>query len=252
MAGPHRMPGDRMLAELLQDLATHQIRELATVGGNLLQEKRCSFFRNGFPCYKRSGWTAPCYAVLGDHRFHHAVLGGHRCQAVTPSDLATGLLALDAVAQSVPPGSKPSRQRMIDKLYAGPGEPDLVKGELLTQVTVPAAARARPAAFEKLRLYAGDFAVCSAAVSLSLEADGVTIADSRICLGAVAPKPYRAERSEKRLSGASLSDAAALKEASWAWVYDTQPLPGNAWKVEATCGLLHRALNRLAHTTTTE
>ena len=252
MAGPHGMPGDRMLAELLEDLATHQIRELATVGGNLLQEKRCSFFRNGFPCYKRSGWTAPCYAVLGDHRFHHAVLGGHRCQAVTPSDLATGLLALDAVAQSVPPGSKPSRRRTIDKLYAGPGEPDLAEAELLTQVTVPAAARVRPAAFEKLRLYAGDFAVCSAAVSLSLEADGVTIADSRICLGAVAPKPYRAERSEKRLSGASLSDAAALKEASWAWVYDTQPLPGNAWKVEATCGLLHRALNRLARTTTTE
>ena len=66
------------------------------------------------------------------------------------------------------------------------------------------------------------------------------------------PSPTGPERSEKRLSGASLSDAAALKEASWAWVYDTQPLPGNAWKVEATCGLLHRALNRLARTTTTE
>ena len=111
---------------------------------------------------------------------------------------------------------------------------------------VPVEARTRPAAFEKLRLYAGDFAVCSAAVSLSLDADGVTIADVRVSLGAVAPKPYRAERSEKRLQGTSLDDDIALKEASWAWAADAHPLPGNTWKVEAACGLLHRALTRIA------
>ncbi len=237
-------PGDSMLAELLADLATHQIRELATVGGNLLQDKRCAFYRNGFDCYKRGGWTCPCYAVMGDHRFHHAVIGGGRCQAVTPSDLATGLLALDAVAHSQAPGSKPARRRTIDELYAGPGEPDLAPGELLTMVEVPVEARGRPAAFEKLRLYAGDFAVCSAAVSLELDADGSTIADARICLGAVAPKPYRAQRSENRLLGASIHDSTALKEASWAWAADTHPLLRNRWKIEATSGLLHRALRR--------
>ena len=246
MSAPAASPGDAMLADLLEELATHQIRELATAGGNLLQDKRCGFYRNGFDCYKRGGWTRPCYAVLGDNRFHHAVIGGHRCQAVTPSDLATGLLALDAIAHSVPPGSKPPRRRAIDELYAGPGEPDLATGELLTMLEVPAAARSRPAAFEKLRLYAGDFAVCSAAVSLELDADGVTIADARVSLGAVAPKPYRAKRSEKRLIGASLNDSEALKEASWAWATDTHPLLGNVWKVQATCGLLHRALNRIA------
>ena len=246
MSGPQAPPGDAMLAGLLDDLATPQIRELATVGGNLLQEKRCAFYRNGFDCYKRGGWTCPCYAVLGDNRFHHAVVGGHRCQAVTPSDLATGLLALDAAARSVPPGSKPPRRRAIDELYAGPGEPDLASGELLTVLEVPAAARARPAAFEKLRLYAGDFAVCSAAVSLALDADGDTIAGARVSLGAVAPKPYRAERSERRLVGARLSDPAALKEASWEWTDDAHPLVGNSWKVEAACGLLRRALDRIA------
>ena len=246
VSAPDAQPGDSMLSDLLEELATHQIRELATVGGNLLQGKRCAFYRNGFPCYKRVGWTSPCYAVLGDHRFHHAVLGGHRCQAVTPSDLATGLLALDAVAQSETPGGAPSRRRMIDELYEGPGEPDLAKAELLTQVRVPAAARARPAAFEKLRLYAGDFAVCSAAVSLEIADDGTTVAGARVSLGAVAPKPYRAKRTEERLLGTSLGDPEALREASWAWVYDAQPLPGNAWKVEAACGLLLRALNRLA------
>ena len=242
------MPGDSMLAELLRELATHQIRELATVGGNLLQEKRCAFYRNGFNCYKRGGWTCPCYAVTGDHRFHHAVIGGHRCQAVTPSDLATGLLALDAVVHSEGPGSKPPRRRAIDELYSGPGEPDLSPGELLTAVEVPAEARARPAAFEKLRLYAGDFAVCSVAVSLSLDADGTTISDARISLGAVAPEPYRAERSEKRLRGVNLHDEDALKQASWAWAVDAHPLPRNGWKIEATCGLLRRALNRLVDT----
>ena len=246
LASPGALPGDAMLADLLDELANSQIRELATVGGNLLQDKRCAFYRNGFDCYKRKGRTAPCYAVLGDHRFHHAVLGAHRCQAVTPSDLATGLLALDALAHSQPPGSKPSRGRLIDKLYSGPGEPDLAPGELLTAVEVPAAARARPAAFEKLRLYAGDFAVCSAAVSLEIAGDGVTITDSRVSLGALAPTPYRAERAEKRLAGTRLDDQGGLKEASWAWVYDTHPLPNNVWKVEATCGLLLRALNRAA------
>ena len=245
LAAPDPPPGDAMLADLLDELATSQIRELATVGGNLLQDKRCAFYRNGFDCYKRAGWRSPCYAVLGDHRFHHAVMGAHRCQAVTPSDLATGLLALDAVAHSLPPGTKQPRRRSIDELYSGPGEPDLADGELLTTLQVPADARTRPAAFEKLRLYAGDFAVCSAAVSLELEDDGHTIAEARVSLGAVAPKPYRAERAEKRLVGASLQDADALREASWAWVRDTNPLPDNVWKVEATCGLLHRALSRL-------
>ena len=246
LAQPGSRPGDAMLADLLEELATSQIRELATVGGNLLQDKRCAFYRNGFGCYKRKGWTAPCYAVLGDHRFHHAVLGAHRCQAVTPSDLATGLLALDAVAHSLPPNSKPSRRRAIDELYGGPGEPDLASGELLTMLEVPAEARSRPAAFEKLRLYAGDFAVCSAAVSLEIAGDGATITDARVSLGAVAPTPYRAERTEKRLAGVRLDDQASLREASWAWVYDANPLPNNVWKVEATCGLLLRTLNRIA------
>ena len=243
---PGARAGDSMLSDLLAELATHQIRELATVGGNLLQDKRCAFYRNGFNCYKRGGWTCPCYAVLGDHRFHHAVIGGHRCQAVTPSDLATGLLALDAVACSEVPGPKPTRRRAIDELYAGPGEPDLAPGELLTMLEMPVETRTRPAAFEKLRLYTGDFAVCSAAVSLGLDADGVTIADARVSLGAVAPKPYRAERSEKHLQGTSLEDDTALKEASWAWATDAHPLLHNGWKIEAVCGLLHRALTRIA------
>ncbi len=238
--------GDSMLADLLKALATHQIRELATVGGNLLQQKRCSFYRNGFPCYKRGGWKCPCYAVLGDHRFQHAVIGGHRCQAVTPSDLATGLLALGAAALTASPSSgKPTRHLPIGRLYKGPGEPALAPGELLTAVEVSAEARARRAAFEKLAGYSGDFAVCSAAVSLRLADDGHTVAAARIALGAVAPVPYRARRSERRLIGASLQDTTALAETASAWAVEAHPLPRNAWKVDAASGLLRRTLMRL-------
>lgn len=238
--------GDSMLSELLKALATHQVRELATVGGNLLQQKRCSFYRNGFPCYKRGGWKCPCYAVLGDHRFQHAVIGGHRCQAVTPSDLATGLLALGAAVLTASPSSGELTRRLpMGRLYKGPGEPTLAPGELLTAVEVPAEARARSAVFEKLAGYSGDFAVCSAAVSLRLAGDGHTVAAVRIALGAVAPVPYRARRSERRLIGASLQDATALAETASAWAVEAHPLPRNAWKVDAASGLLRRALRRL-------
>lgn len=238
-------PGDRMLVELLDGLATPQIREMATVGGNLLQQKRCSFYRNGFNCYKRGGWTCPCYAVLGEHRFHHAVIGAHRCQAVTPSDLAVGLLALDADFHSSGPGPR-QQEAPIGGLYRGPGEPALVPGELLTAVTVPAAARRRRSAFEKLAKYAGDFAVCSAAVSLDIGEDGV-IGDARVVLGAVAPGPYRAVRIEDRLRGRRLDDAAELDQAAEAWARDAHPLADNAWKIDAACGLIRRALRRLGH-----
>ena len=237
--------GDRMLAELLDGLATPQIREMATVGGNLLQQKRCSFYRNGFNCYKRGGWTCPCYAVLGEHRFHHAVIGAHRCQAVTPSDLAVGLLALDAAAYSSGP-EPPRRERPIGGLYRGPGEPALAAGELLTAVTVPVAARRRRSAFEKLAKYAGDFAVCSAAVSLEIDEAGV-IGDARVALGAVAPVPYQAARTEQQLRGRRLDDAAALDQAAEAWARDAHPLADNAWKIDAACGLIRRALRRLAN-----
>ncbi|MBA3415768.1 MAG: molybdopterin-dependent oxidoreductase, partial [Chloroflexia bacterium] len=90
------LSGDRAMAATIEAIATSQIRESATVAGNLCQAKRCWFYRSGFNCYKRGGYSRPCYAVTGDHRFFHAVLGAGRCQAVTPSDLATTLTALDA------------------------------------------------------------------------------------------------------------------------------------------------------------
>src|SRR5439155_1575824 len=152
-----------LVAEAVASIASPQVRAVATVGGNLVQAKRCWFFRTGFDCYKRGGATCPCYAVQGDHRFYHAAVGAHRCQATTPSDLATVLLALDADIVIGHQGGE--RVVPIASFYTGPGETVLGASELVLRVRVPKAAAARRAAFEKLGLWQGDFAVASAAVA---------------------------------------------------------------------------------------
>src|SRR5207302_165421 len=115
------------------------------------------FYRSGFPCYKRLGGLAPCYAVNGDHRFYHAAIDGHRCQATTPSDLATVFTALDASAVIV--GAAGERVVPMARFYLGPGETVLADDEILRAVRLPADATTRLGAFRKLRLWEGDFAV---------------------------------------------------------------------------------------------
>lgn len=230
-----------VLAETVRTIASAQIRAQATLAGNLAQAKRCWFFRNGFDCYKRGGVTCPCYAVLGDHRFHHAALGAHRCQAVTPSDLATTLVALDAeVAVASTAG-----ERIVPaaRLYRGPGETALRPGELIAAVVVDRSARARRAVFEKLALWSGDFALVAIAASAELDVAG-RARDVRLVVGGLAPTPWRARAAE-----AALERRASVEAAVGALTQEldrtAHPLPGNAWKLDATVGLARRALIRL-------
>lgn len=234
-----------VLADTVDRIASAQLREVATVGGNLCQQKRCWFFRNGFDCYKRSGPSCPCYAINGDHRFHHAVLGAHRCQAVTPSDLATTLLALDA--RIVVRRATGTREVTVDRFYAGPGEPALGPGELAEAVRVPAAARTARHGYRKLALWHGDFAVAAAAVSLWLTPDGQRVHAARVALGGVAPTPWRATATERALVGVPLTDA-AVRHAARAWQRQAHPLRRNGWKVDAAAGLIEQAVRQaLAH-----
>ena len=230
-----------VLADTVNQIASAQTREVATVAGNLCQQKRCWFFRNGFDCYKRSGPTCPCYAVEGDHRFHHAVLDGHRCQAVTPSDLATTLLALDA--RILVRGPAGPREVEVDAFYAGPGEPALGRGEIVAAVRVPVAARDARHGYEKLALWHGDFAVAAAAVALRLSDAGDQIRSARVALGALAPRPWRATATERILAGARPTDE-VVRRAARAWARQAHPLRHNGWKVDAACGLIERAVWR--------
>jgi CO/xanthine dehydrogenase FAD-binding subunit len=232
------LDSDRVLRETVARIASPQVREMATVAGNLCQQNRCWFFRNGFDCYKRGGPTCPCYAVLGDHRFYHAALGAHRCQAVTPSDLATTLAALDARVTLLRPHAE--RTVPVDRFYTGPGETALKPGELVTRVTVPARARRRVSRFEKVRLWEGDFAVVSACASLELDERGA-VSEARVVVGALAPTPLRLPDVERELVGQRPS-VDRLDALSRSWTSRAHPLARNEWKVDAAAGLVRRCV----------
>jgi CO/xanthine dehydrogenase Mo-binding subunit/CO/xanthine dehydrogenase FAD-binding subunit len=221
-------------------IATPQVRNMATVGGNLCQQKRCWFFRGGFLCYKAGGWTCPCYAVLGDNR-QHAVVEADRCAAVGPSDLATALAALDATVWTW--GPRRERRLPIERFYRGPGEPDLGAGEIVRAVDVPWPAPGTIALYEKVAPREGDFATVSAAVTL--RAGGLACERALIVLGGVAARPHRAAAAERVLAGAAL-DAATAARAAARVLEHALPLAGNAYKIDVARRLVARLLGRAA------
>ena len=226
------------IKETVLGIASPQMRNVATVSGNLCQEKRCWFYRNDFDCYKRSGPLRPCYAVEGDHRFFHAVMGAHRCQAVTPSDLATTFTALDAtvVIRSV----RGQRTIPMLDLYSGPGETILTSDELITDIIILSDKLTKSTAFSKMSLSQGGFAVCSAAASLSLDPKG-SLETLRVVLGGIAPVPIRAAAVEWSLiSYVPTSDR--IRKASSLWVSDCHPLKHNGWKLAVATTLVQRTI----------
>lgn len=229
---------DPVLRETAALIATPQIRQAATVGGNLCQTKRCWFFRNGFDCYKRGGATRPCYAVMGDHRFYHSIQDAHRCQAITPSDLATTLVALDAEIEVR--SSAGVRRVAAEHFYEGPGETGLAPGEIVCAVEIPAQVRRRQSTYRKLALWQGAFSIATACVSAELS-DG-RISDLRVALGGVGPVPVRVHRLERMLHGQH-PDPAAIEAGIAAWMKGTHPLRDNHWKAFATADLLRRTLS---------
>ncbi|SEP16666.1 CO or xanthine dehydrogenase, Mo-binding subunit [Salinihabitans flavidus] len=237
-------PGDRALAATLRAIATPQIRNMATMAGNLCQQNRCSFLRSGMDCFKRGGAGRPCFAVTGDHRYFHAVMDAGRCQSVTPSDLATMLIAMDA--EIVLRGPNGQRVLSAAAFHVGPGETALRRNEIVTELRIPAEARTDRAAFGKLSLSSDGFAIVSAAVRLRLDAEG-RVRNTRIVLGGVAATPWRSEPSETRLLGRVPSEA-SLAAAAEAWIARAHPLRDNEWKLAAGAGLLKRVLREALDT----
>jgi CO/xanthine dehydrogenase Mo-binding subunit/CO/xanthine dehydrogenase FAD-binding subunit len=233
--------GHAVLAQAALTIATPQIRNAATLAGNLAQANRCWFFRNGFECFKRIGPTAPCYAIEGDHRFYHAAIDGHRCQAVTPSDLATALIALDA--ELILRTRSGERAVPVASFYTGPGETILRDDELVIAATIGATAR-RHGVFEKLRLWEGDFAVVSVAITADIGADG-RYNDLRIVCGGIAPTPWRAVDTERVLNGTKVTAEALRTVLDRELNAKAHPLRRNGWKLDALAGLCERAIERL-------
>jgi xanthine dehydrogenase YagS FAD-binding subunit len=237
------------VAEALLSGASAQLRNAATVGGNLLQRTRCAYFYDTASACNKRDPGAGCDALGGENRLH-AILGwSAHCIATNPSDFCVPLAALDAVVEVA--GANGRRDIPLDDFHLLPGDTPnretlLEPGELITAVRLPpqAAAFAANARYLKIRertSYA--FAVVSAAAALRL--DGGAIAEARIALGGVALKPWRARAAEAALAGAT-PDPAAFRRAAEAALADAKPSGDNAFKIELARRIVVRALTLAA------
>ncbi len=233
------------VAEALLSGASAQLRNAATVGGNLLQRTRCAYFYDlDSACNKRTP-GAGCDAAGGENRLH-AVLGwSPSCIATHPSDFCVPLVAMDAVVEVA--GRNGAREIPLAEFHRLPGdaperETALEPGDLVVAVRLPAAgagfaAHARYLKVRERTSYA--FAVVSAAAALRM-VDG-RIAEARIALGGVALKPWRASAAEAALAGAA-PDAASVRRAAEAALAEARPSGDNAFKIELARRIVARAL----------
>jgi len=236
-----------VLSQALLAGASGQLRNMATVGGNLLQRTRCPYFQDlSTPCNKREPGSG-CSAIEGHHR-EHAVLGASTsCVAVNPSDMAVALCALEAVVQVHGPGG--ARSIPVEELYRLPGDQPqrdtvLEHGELITAVDLPALPGAARSRYRKVRDRASyAFALVSVAVAARIERGSVR--DARIAFGGLAPKPWRARGAEEVLRGAPATGELAVRAAETE-LAAAQPLRGNAFKVKLAQGALAAAMRELA------
>ena len=235
-----------LVREALLAGASPQLRNMATIGGNLLQRTRCRYFRDPTvaACNKRTPGSG-CAAVTGAARMH-AILGASRhCIAVHASDLCVPLVALDAVVDLQ--GADGQRSVPLTRFYVLPGErPDietvLGHGELITRIRIPLLPVGTRSGYLKVRDRASyEFALTSAAAALLIE-DG-TIVEARLGLGGVGTIPWRAREAEELLTGASASSA-TFRSAAEAAIRHPFTVPGTAFKVE----LAKRTIVRILQT----
>jgi len=230
----------QLISEAAEAVASPEIRNMGTIGGNLCQDTRCWYYR--YPhqmggriiCHRKG--KGGCQALKGDNRYH-AIIGGKVCFAVCPSDIAIALTALDADIRITGPDGE--REVPIQDFFHSLGtarKPD----EILTEIQVPRPPESAKQTFLKFSLRKPiDFAIVSVASVISSE-NGVCT-NASIALGAVAPSPIRATKAEEAIKG-KIIDAAIAEEAAEAAVSDAKPLSMNEYKIEITKTLIKRAI----------
>jgi xanthine dehydrogenase YagS FAD-binding subunit len=231
------------IARALLLSASEQLRNMASLGGNLRQRTRCPYLRDGVsPCNKRDPGSG-CAALDGFNR-GHAVLGtSEHCIATHPSDVAVALVAFDAVVRTL--GPRGARSIPIDEFFLLPGDTPAVEhpvehGELLVGIDVPASPIARGSVYLKVRDRASyEFALVSVAGALAVQ-DG-EVADVRLALGGVGTKPWRARRAEAALVGRPAEET-SFRRAAAAELADAVVREHNAFKVELAQRAVVRAL----------
>jgi xanthine dehydrogenase YagS FAD-binding subunit len=232
-----------VLSEALLSSASPQLRNMASVGGNLLQRTRCYYFRDtSMPCNKRVPGSG-CPAIEGYNRIHAILGGSDRCIATHPSDMAVAMVALDAVVQTQ--GPKGARSIPLVDFHLVPGntperETVLQHGELIVAVELPASPFARRSHYLKVRDRAS-YAFAMASVAAALDIQNGIIQTARIALGGVGTKPWRAYEAEKALVNKQPNQA-TFQAAAEVAMREAKPQKYNAFKVELAKRTIVKAL----------
>ncbi len=234
-----------VLAQAAESIATPQLRNMGTIGGNLCQRPRCWYYRGRqYPCLKKGG--AKCYAAEGWNQYH-AIFGGGPSYIVHPSDAAPALQALGALLKVFGPSG--SDEIPLEEFFELPidnlrGENVLQANEIITHISIPEPAAGTRSTFLKFReKQSMDFAISSVAAILQMQGNRVKSAD--IVLGGVAPIPWRAKDAEAELQGKALSSE-TIEKAATAAVVGATPMAHNSYKIQLTQNLVRRALQQLA------
>lgn len=245
-ANPQLCEAFPAVAQSLSQAASGQLRNMATIGGNLLQKTRCAYFRDPqtFPdCNKRHPGSG-C-AARGGNTHAHAVLGtSEHCIATYPGDLAVALVALDA---SVRIQNGQLRTVLLEAFYVDPGDTPHIEtllrpGELVLGVDIPASEPARRSIYLKVRDRSSyEFAAASAAVGIALDADQRTIRELRVAVGGVATRPWRLRELEAALVGEPL-DEHRVRDASQLAARGAVSQGDNAYKIDLLPRVVARAI----------
>jgi xanthine dehydrogenase YagS FAD-binding subunit len=228
------------LADAASEVASPQLRNQGTIGGNLCQKPRCWYYRGDFECLRKGGDL--CFAYEGENQYH-CIFGGDMCYIVHPSDTAPAMAALGAVCRISGPTA--SRSVAVEALHVLPTEDpqrETVLGpdEILTEIVLPAPAKGLRSSYRKVRTRgAWDFAL--AGVALAIVFDGDTVLSARIFLSGAAPVPWRAKAAEAVIVGTTL-DAKTIDKAAAATVAGAEPLEQNGYKIPLFEGLMKEQL----------
>jgi len=231
------------LAQAAAVVASPQLRNQGTLGGNLCQKPRCWYYRGDFDCLRKGGEV--CFAYEGENQYH-CIFGGDLCYIVHPSDIAPALAALGAVCRLSAPTS--SRSVAVESFHVPPTEDPrretiLEVDEILTEVGLPPPASGLRSSYRKVRERgAWDFAI--AGVALALVFDGDKVRSARVFLSGAAPVPWRAAGIEAAITGTKL-DAATIATASKAAVEGAEALEHNGYKVPLFEGLVTEQLEAI-------